>query len=496
MKPGGLARTSPRCAGIVFGIVIALLLPVGFGIANPSVAAEPSRGLSLSDTGGLGVVVKNIPVQGVPLTPLFDPANGDLYVPILSSPNVSVISGSSQSIIANVSVGPNRELFPLTPVLDPATANIYVPYYYQNPLNLSQSYLNLSVISGSTNRVIDNLSIPGGTEHSPTYDGQNGELYVLSGLNVTVISGTSNSVIASIPLGASGPGGSGTLEAFGILYDQLNGDLYVANVFTSNVSVISGATNQVIANLTSPSPWVFGGSPPVLDSANGDVYLTEWNLTTATSSLRQSRLAVISGSTNTLTENVSIGPEPYFFGPLANCSGNDDLYVFQAGVGTNVTIVSGSTNSVVAALELPGGTLIASFPTFDPGNGNLYWAMGEARGPGPNFSKNLSVISASTNEVLGTIDVGWQPGPPTYDSSNGDLYVSTYPNNVTVVVPGGSSGSTQASPFPLWSYYAVSGGIVVVVAIVGGLLLIRSTRRKRQATEPPQQPSNPPSGPT
>ena len=54
----------------------------------------------------------------------------------------------------------------------------------------------------------------------------------------------------------------------------------------------------------------------------------------------------------------------------------------------------------------------------------------------------MSVISGSTNTVLGTIPVGGSPFPPTYDPANKDLYVPNANSaNVSVIAGAPAPGN-------------------------------------------------------
>lgn len=470
-------------AGISVVIAFALITWLGLMIvtANPHANSGPSGLTPASE--GFGTVLTSIPVGGGPITPAFDSANGDLYVPNIGTDNVTVISGASNTVIANIPVTEGSTT-PSTPVYDSTNGDLYVPCSYLGSNGANASF-NVSVISGSTNRVIANISIPG-TNYGPlTYDRSNGDLYAETsteaGLpgppsywtNISVISGGTNTVIATIPLGA---------YSVGLAYDDENGDLYANSGWTGNVSVISGSTNSVIKNVTGP----YGVTPPpspAVDPANGNVYVP----VTVTSSGGRPvfGLTVISGATNTLIANISLGYS-YPVTPVYD-PGNGDFYVSYLGVCNNVTVVSSLSNSVLSKLTLPGGN--ETYPAvYDGGDGDLYFAM--AAWPPIPISTNVSVVSGSTNTVLGTIDVGYGPSQPVYDSSNGELYVPTgwsTPGHVIVIVTAGSTGGTTFLGLTPWEGFALVGGIVVVVVAVavGAALFRRSTRRKRESAKAP-----------
>jgi YVTN family beta-propeller protein len=83
-----------------------------------------------------------------------------------------------------------------------------------------------------------------------TFDSANKYIYVtnIRSNNVSVINGTTNRVITNIGVGY-GPAG--------VAFDSANGYIYVANSNSNNISVINGATNRVIANI-GVGLWPFG----------------------------------------------------------------------------------------------------------------------------------------------------------------------------------------------------------------------------------------------
>jgi YVTN family beta-propeller protein len=178
---------------------------------------------------------------------------------------------------------------------------------------------------------------------------------------------------------------------------------------------------------------------------------------------------------------------------------NGDLYVAQYS-SNNLTVVSGSTNTVIATVELEGGDITSGPPVYDSGNGDLYIAMAESHLSRTLFSQNVSVVSGSTNTLLGTIEVGYEPIPPAYDPSNGDLYVpdvfpALYPDNISVIGTVSSAGGAQTFlGLPALQGYAVVGGVIAVAVIVGGVLALRSSRRKRRSMGHPPQSTSPPTG--
>ena len=99
---------------------------------------------------------------------------------------------------------------------------------------------SVSVISDSTNTVVANVSV-----RSPlgvTYDSAKGEVWVVNefGSAVSVISDSTDTATASVPVGS---------EPFGITYDSGKGEIFVSDYGTNSVSVISDSTNAIVATV-------------------------------------------------------------------------------------------------------------------------------------------------------------------------------------------------------------------------------------------------------
>ena len=181
----------------------------------------------------------NIPctqAQDGPSLPVFDPANGDIYVANGGGSTVSVISGATNSLLTNVVVGGG----PGTPVLDPANGDFYVSNW-----NIGNGY-TVSVISGVTNALVATVKV-GGQPDQPFVNSINGDIYVASANTdfcgagvclvngtVSIISGATNAVVATVPM----------CDDSGGAFESSNGDVYLS---------CHGGTDWVISYTTLPS---------------------------------------------------------------------------------------------------------------------------------------------------------------------------------------------------------------------------------------------------
>ncbi|HEV2165452.1 MAG TPA: YncE family protein [Thermoplasmata archaeon] len=222
-------------------------------------------------------------------------------------------------------------------------------------------------------------------------------------------------------------------------YDPADGDIYVpaygaVSLGGNNVSVISGATNRVVA-------MVGVGDDPisaVYDGSNQDVFVMNFGLS--------HNLTAIHGTTVVAWVGVGTAPIGGVYDPS-----NGYVYVsnFQSN---NVSVLSGT--SVIASINVGN---FPTTPTYDPVNGDIYVSN--------SGSNNVSILKGTS--LVATVAVGTNPNPGAYDSGNGHIYVpNTGSDNVSVLagttlvgyVPVGAS-STSA---PYSATYASASDLVYV----------------------------------
>ena len=125
--------------------------------------------------------------------------------------------------------------------------------------------LAVSVIDGSTNRVIDTITgVPDPVQLA--YNPSNHYMYVAghNSNSVSVIDTRTNKLVDIL---------TGFADPTGVGYNSDTGNIYVGNQGSNYVSIISGSTNKVIETVTVGQ----GPVSPVFDPNNGNVYVTNFN---------------------------------------------------------------------------------------------------------------------------------------------------------------------------------------------------------------------------
>jgi YVTN family beta-propeller protein len=193
----------------------------------------------------------------------YDPASDEIFVTNLDIGTVTVIHMAT--IVARIPVGsggPNGAAY------DTANGDVYV-----SNEGSCLSCLNLTVINGTTNRVVGQVLGSGGgpgvaydSLNEDIYTCTNGDSYNVSNL-VSVANGTTNTLVTSIPID------SGCEAA---VYDPVNDYVYITDryrlgVDLSNVTVVDPDTNRIVLDL----PVQMGPTGIAYDSANHNVYVAD-----------------------------------------------------------------------------------------------------------------------------------------------------------------------------------------------------------------------------
>jgi len=199
-----------------------------------------------------------------------------------------------------------------------------------------------SISSGDKSGNISHINITPFTQNSSQNNSGGYVKYTLVLLNNSLING--NFVNK----------GNGLMPAE-ISYDLSNGYLYVTNYNSSNVSVINGATNKVIASIGV-------GSYPVgvaYDSSNGYLYVANLN---------SSNVSVINGTNNKVIASIGVG-----LGPIGVSYDSSNGYLYVTNDGSDiVSVINGATNKVIANINVGSGP---EGVAYDPSNGYVYVAI-------------------------------------------------------------------------------------------------------------------------
>lgn len=285
--------------------------------------------------GSTDTVARFLHVDGRPGTFSYDPRNGDLYVTGFCTDGVWVLNATTGANVTWIPTSSGLCNAPFAITYDQGTGLLYALLYDPS---------SLIVINGSTNREVASYSLVTGLSgpNPIAVNPQNGDLYLTTFVNnlafadqfyVTTVNGWNGSVESSRLLNGSSP----TLS-----YDPLNGHVYVG-VYTQSFSgperyngtllTFDATTAQVLASTR------VGQLPSGIaaDSSNGEIYITN---------AYSSNVSVVNGTTSAVTGSIPVdeGPSGIVYDDQNRC-----LYtLFYATVNPNTYASGDGYLSVIA----------------------------------------------------------------------------------------------------------------------------------------------------
>jgi len=239
---------------------------------------------------------------------------------------------------------------------------------------------------------------------------------------VSTIDPSTNAIVARVPLTSHLTIPSILIKSIPLFMvcDPTNGYIYVANLFSSAVSVINPVTNSVVGNVT------VGAMPMRLlyDPTNGYIYVADEGTNT---------VSVINPANNSVTATIGVGsgPEDMLYDPTNG-------YIYVANTMSNtVSAINPVTNSVV------GNVTVGAMPMrllYDPTNGYIYVAN--------SFSGSISVIEASPYKTYTvSFDQSGLPPGTTWSVSLANVMKTSNSNRLEFQVLNGSYQWSVSSPY-------------------------------------------------
>lgn len=237
-------------------------------------------------------------------------------------------------------------------------------------------------------------------------------------------------VVATVPVGEAP-----TVFA----YDPAARELFVVNIDSDNLSVISTVTDSEVASV----PLVFSGVyyGLTVDPAQREVFVT-----------RNADIDVVSDESNAVVASIPMGGVRT---SLAYDSGTGQVF---AAAGSGVDVISALTDKVVTTIPItftprddgplrPGLTspnVNATSVVYDSGRGEVFVANGS--------SNNVSVINDSTDKVVAMVDVGGGPFTMAYDNGSGDIDLVRSPSQGVSVISDATNTVVATYDFDITDY--------------------------------------------
>jgi gliding motility-associated-like protein len=215
---------------------------------------------------------------------------------------------------------------------------------------------------------------------------------------ISVISTATNTVLSTISVGPS---------PLGVCFSPDGKRAYVTHITTSSVSVINTSTASVITTVhVGNYPYGIGASPD--------------GKTIYTANTQASTVTAINTADNTVKATI-----PISFGPtgIVVSPDNSRVYVTSAQYKGHLGVIDVATNSLIT--KIPVGDVSAGV-CISPDGSRVYVVNSR--------SDNLMIINTASNTVIKTINVGHNPMGASLNTDGSLLYVvNEYSNTVSVI---------------------------------------------------------------
>jgi YVTN family beta-propeller protein len=327
---------------------------ISIGTVSAGIAVNPETNmLYVTDlnSGTISVIndsthgiVANITVGKFPWGIAVNPKTNMIYVANQFSNSVSVIDGSTNKVIQTVAVGKR----PVQVAINPKTNMVYVSDW-------NYPYGGLSVINGSTNRLAYNMQGMGGSSFGIAVNPDTNRIYVNnfagsrgSNSTVSVLDGSNNSIIDNITIDTNKDGGVSTIpDAVRVVPIAVNPDtniVYAADFTSPKTVLINGSTNVVIGSIMS------GAKGFAIDSKTNTVFMASSGQGCVYSDCDNSSefLYALNGSSNKVVDKIKL---------------DGDVTGLAINPNTNTVYVE-NTFGTISAIDAAAATTSLSVPEF------------------------------------------------------------------------------------------------------------------------------------
>ncbi len=213
----------------------------------------------------------------------------------------------------------------------------------------------------------------------------------------------------------------------GIILDNSNGLIYVANWGSCNITVVNSKNNTVVGSINNlPS------KPRVLaiDTITNQLLVTDVGV--PADGISGQFLTVIALSNNTVVQNIDLGGSPW---GVAFDPHNGMVYVSDVNEG--LIILQSYYNSVTGEYNFKSiDTINVGFwpenVLYDPVNYNIYVAV-TGPGPSPGATNYIAVINTTNQSVMADVPVTGNPESLAFDSQNNYVYAGVFEDEIYVI---------------------------------------------------------------
>jgi YVTN family beta-propeller protein len=235
-------------------------------------------------------------------------------------------------------------------------------------------------------------------------------LILVVGLAVAVLPAAAQTLIATVSVGQA----PGYLVA-----NPVTNKIYIENICGTDPSCSSPGSITVIDGVTNQTANIPVGNNPqfmVMNNATNKLYVTNRADGTVT---------IINGATNQVIKTLPVGPHPVGadVNPLTN-----RIYIANYGnrVGNTVSVIDGSSDQVIATVTVQYGPILVAVNQI---TNKIYAVNRCATDPndcitdGSGINGSMSVIDGNTNSVTGTVGLEQLPSVILLNEVTNKIYV-------------------------------------------------------------------------
>ncbi len=222
---------------------------------------------------------------------------------------------------------------------------------------------------------------------------------------------------------------------------------YVANTYSSNVSVVEAASGAPLGAWAVPDP-----TGIAFDPVNGELFVASSDTDT---------VVALDPEDGEIVRQIPVGtaPSAVAWNPV-----DGSVYVANTG-SNNLSVIDGADASVTATVSIPDPSAVA----VDPASGDVYVAS--APPANASASGNVSVLRAGGRSFVGIIPVGVGPVGLAIAPPLGELFVANqFSDNVSIVdeATGSAVGTLPRTVVPYGTAVDLDTGDVFVAAAETG----------------------------
>lgn len=363
-----------------------------------------------------------------PVASVYDSSNGYVYVLNYNSGNISIFDPLTDHLIGSISGLSN----PFDGIYNPSNGYIYVAGSSGvSVINPGTSTVISTIACGNLNSYIGN----GNTVSTISYDSRNSTIFVANmySHNVSVISSTTNTVVETFNFT------NASAEPNAVAYDPSNNMVYITDYYLHLLYIYNGTTYTQVTNITLPGNT--DGASVFYDPAGNSIligtqtYLILYILNTASNAFSSISTPGTPYSmqydpaNNTMLISLYGGRVVQVLDSANRIAGNITVnqtgqsFTF-AGLRTQYMLFDLNTYNAVSVFNASTGSFVNEFLFTAQPSASAYDPATKNLYVTDSASNAVYVINSTTNQTVKTIFLPENPGAIIYDPGNGMIYAA------------------------------------------------------------------------